>query len=497
MKTKLYAGEMMHKRIQPVEHQFNYPIYFMSIDLDELDQQPAFFSYNKFNFLSINDRDYLRGQGSIKEKLQQFLRNADKRYVETISKVELLTMPRYLNYIFNPVSFFYCYDMNKQLVCVVVEVSNTFGEKHLYFLDNDNQRLPATQQQLQNKEICNLPIMEFEENKNFHVSPFNNSDGVYHFKLTQLTDKVSIDIDLHQQDKLKLATRLQVNAVPLTKKTLIAHLIKVPFTASIAMPRILWQAAQLLYRKGVKVQMKPRLSNPMTFSTAKPSVLVSLRMHLVFKYLSNLKIGAIVVSLPDWSEEVFGDVDANFKVKIEIHDYSFFSSVMKNGDIGLGESYMKGHWSCSDMTGLFRLFLVNRNYLNHTSVGRNWINDRLIRIKHTLRRNSLSGSSKNIRAHYDLNNQFFEAFLDESMTYSSGMYDHPKQTLEQAQVNKLQAIIQKAQIGPEDHVLEIGSGWGSFALEAVKTTGCSIYKRWNDNWIGLWLHCLLGLKKTR
>lgn len=476
----------MHARIRPITHKFNYPIYFMSVDLDKLhalDQQIALFSYNTFNLLSIHDKDYLLGQGTIREKLLRCVKEASKPYAEKIATVHLLTIPRFFNYAFNPVSFFYCYDEHDQLLCIVVEVSNTFSEKHLYFLDKENQLLnsitplepaSALDRESTNAEITYEQNMKFKENKAFHVSPFNNMDGHYRFQLTPLMDAVNIHINLHREDVPILTTRLDVNALPFTDRSLFTSLFKIPFTATIAIPQIMWQAAKLYFLKGMSINMKPKPSRELTFSNAKPSAVVSFRMGLLFRYLDRLKIGALMIELPDQSVKTFGDQQSSFTVHLHIHDYAFITKVIKGGDIGLGESYMDGDWSSPDLTNVFRLFLLNRKHLNYAKIKRKWLTDIYVRLQHFLRRNNLSGSRKNIKAHYDLSNDFFKTFLDESMTYSGGIYHKDTDTLEQAQKNKLQAIIRKADITSEDHVLEIGSGWGSLAIEAVKTTGCRV-----------------------
>ncbi|GEL07864.1 DUF1365 family protein [Salisediminibacterium halotolerans] len=478
MIANLYKGEMMHARIRPVTHEFKYPIYFISVDLGQLpglDQETTLFSYNSFNLLSIHDKDYLLGQGTIQEKLQRCLTEADKPYADKIATVRLLTMPRFFNYIFNPVSFFYCYDNVGELLCIVVEVSNTFSEKHLYFLDNNNQLENSIRLiERDHAEITYEPNMRFKENKAFHVSPFNNMEGYYRFQLTDLKDAVQIHIHLHREDAPVLTTNLDVNALPFTDKTLFTSMFKIPFTATIAMPQILWQAAKLYFLKGMTLHMKPKPSSELTFSTAKPSVFLSFRMRLLFRYLERLKVGGLKIEFPDKSVKTFGDHHSSFTAELNVHDFAFITKVIKGGDIGLGESYMDGDWSSPDLTSVFRLFLLNRKYLNYAHVKRKWLIDASVRLRHFLRRNNLSGSRKNIKAHYDLSNDFFETFLDESMTYSGGIYHDKTDTLEQAQKNKLQAVIQKAEITAADHVLEIGSGWGSLAIEAVKTTGCTV-----------------------
>jgi cyclopropane-fatty-acyl-phospholipid synthase len=129
----------MHRRQRPVENQFTFPYYFYVFDLDELDEintSVKIFNHNKWNIVSIHDKDYLAGSGSIKEKLLSYLQIAGCE--DGISRIELLTNARFFGYVFNPVSFYYCYRRDGSVRTVVAEVNNTYGDKHLYALDNKN-----------------------------------------------------------------------------------------------------------------------------------------------------------------------------------------------------------------------------------------------------------------------------------------------------------------------------------------------------------------------
>jgi cyclopropane-fatty-acyl-phospholipid synthase len=138
------------------------------------------------------------------------------------------------------------------------------------------------------------------------------------------------------------------------------------------------------------------------------------------------------------------------------------------------EGYMDGQWSCSNLTALIRLMARNQDVLGA-------MDSRFARVvrvlhgaAHWLRRNTIRGSKKNIEAHYDLSNEFFKLFLDPTMTYSSGIFEKEESTLEEASTAKLDSLCRKLQLSPEDHVLEIGTGWGSFAIYAASTYGCRV-----------------------
>jgi cyclopropane-fatty-acyl-phospholipid synthase len=142
--------------------------------------------------------------------------------------------------------------------------------------------------------------------------------------------------------------------------------------------------------------------------------------------------------------------------------------------MGLGEGFQAGDWETDDLTAVLKFFLENVDQNSERKLNVLWPMRLLHKFRHRRRHNSIVNSKTNIQEHYDIGNEFFSLFLDPSMTYSSGIFRTPQDSLETAQRNKLQAIIDKAMIGPNDHVLEIGSGWGSFAVMAAKQRGCKV-----------------------
>lgn len=136
MNSRIFTGFVSHERLEPVGHRFQYPVYFYAFDLDELDElgrRIPWFGHNRFRPVSLWDKDYLdRREGTIRSKLFRFL--SEKGLAEGVERIELVTSARYFNYVFNPVSFYYCYREGGGLQAVVTEVNNTFGERHLYIL---------------------------------------------------------------------------------------------------------------------------------------------------------------------------------------------------------------------------------------------------------------------------------------------------------------------------------------------------------------------------
>ncbi len=168
-----------------------------------------------------------------------------------------------------------------------------------------------------------------------------------------------------------------------------------------------------------------------------------------------------------------GDGDT-LSVRLRVHDPAFYRRLAFGGSVGAGEAYMDGLWDCDDLVGLMRLLVRNRALLDAMETGPARIAGTAMKAWHALRRNTLDGSRRNIAAHYDLGNALFALFLDESMMYSSALYADPGESLEQAQFRKLERICRKLDLKPSDRVLEIGTGWGGFALHAAGRYGCEV-----------------------
>jgi len=197
-------------------------------------------------------------------------------------------------------------------------------------------------------------------------------------------------------------------------------------------------------------------------------------MNLVINLFDKIKTGGLTIYLPDGSEQHFGDRGSPLQARITVHDYCFFKDAVLGGDVGLGEAYMKGLWDSDDIPLLFSVLIKNREALANGNMTTAWLMRQKDRLLHMLRANTPVGSMRNIGKHYDLSNDFFQTFLDPTMLYSCGIYSGDDDTCEDAQHRKLLSILDKAHIEPADHVLEIGCGWGGFAMEAVKMTGCHV-----------------------
>lgn len=159
---------------------------------------------------------------------------------------------------------------------------------------------------------------------------------------------------------------------------------------------------------------------------------------------------------------------------IYVHDAQLYSDVIFGGSVGAGEAYMSGFWSTPNLTHVTRIFVRNIDALDAMDSNQSLIGQYLLKVFHWFNRNTKEGSRKNISAHYDLGNDFFRLFLDSTMMYSAAIYPTPDATLAEASVYKLQRVCEKLQLTPEDHLLEIGTGWGGMAIYAAQYYGCRV-----------------------
>lgn len=161
-------------------------------------------------------------------------------------------------------------------------------------------------------------------------------------------------------------------------------------------------------------------------------------------------------------------------VTLQVYDPRFFSEIAFGGSIGAGEAYMQGYWSVDNLTALMRILLRNREVLDGMETGFARFTAPLQKALHWTSRNTRRGSRRNIQTHYDLGNDFFQRFLDPTMMYSSAIFERPEMTLEQASVAKLERICRMLALKPGDRVMEIGTGWGGFAIYAARHYGCHV-----------------------
>lgn len=204
-----------------------------------------------------------------------------------------------------------------------------------------------------------------------------------------------------------------------------------------------------------------------------PGVVARIGRSVVHGALDRLVRGRI--ELVDGADRrVFGDAASDDRVAVTVRDARFYASVALGGSLGAAESFMEGDWECDDLAGLFRVLLENRAALGSIDSRVARAVRPVSRLGYALQRNSRKGSRRNIAAHYDLSNEFFALWLDPSMTYSCGIFGSDRDTLEEAQAEKLDRACRKLDLKAGDHLLEIGTGWGSAAIHAATHYGCTV-----------------------
>ena len=200
---------------------------------------------------------------------------------------------------------------------------------------------------------------------------------------------------------------------------------------------------------------------------------------ILFKKLEKLTEGHILIEesfLGSDSQYSFGikNAAAEHQASLRIVNPKMYARIVLGGSVGAGESYFLGEWETEQLTNLIRIFAINRNLLSQMEGGLGFVSAGIRKIFHTFHPNTIQGAQKNIHAHYDLGNNFFELFLDSSWMYSAAYFKTKQESLEEAQFEKLDRIARKLNLKPEHHLIEIGSGWGGFAIHAAKHYGCKV-----------------------
>ncbi|CAH1759134.1 4952_t:CDS:2, partial [Entrophospora sp. SA101] len=400
---RIYFCQTFHSRFFPVYHSFRYPVVFAGVDLNLLEKERKNFllGYNNkyLSIFNIKDDDHLgqiieelpntnsingtNGQRkiiSIKEKALWHIRNHNIP-TDDINHIELITMPRFLGYAFNPISIFYCYDKNNNLKVIILEVSNTFGEKHLYVLKRD---------QIKDHEAKKLGYeMGFIVKRSFHVSPYNDRKGIYKAfcKDPRLSgqanqennsqDNVQGNNDANNvkdvSEKLKklqfhkkFIAVLTGQSYNLTKNSLLYAIITYPFEIFLTVPRILKEAYKLHFKKQLGIFHRP-IPFEETIVKLEPKLIDSYAKDLVVKYLNNLiskfpEPIKITIHLPSTNTQHpiklyppnNNDSAAIHKeIILKLHDYSFFTDILINQN-------------------LFRALIIG--YFKNDNKYQNWVN---------------------------------------------------------------------------------------------------------------------------
>lgn len=245
MNHKIGFAKVFHARNFPKKNSFLYKVFYLLIDIDDLQNRFKFLSFNKSNLFSFFEKDHCKhdNQG-FDGNLRSWINPILKENNLAAEKIFLLCHPRILGYVFNPVSFWFCLNDKKELIAVLAEVNNTFGEAHSYLIYNqDHSPINSHQEHFSKKE--------------FHVSPFFKRQGEYRFRFDYHQEKIIAVIDYFDEDKLVLQTSLKVDLKPVTDLALIKSFFIIPFVTLKVIFLIHYQALKLVL-KGIKYVPKPQ-----------------------------------------------------------------------------------------------------------------------------------------------------------------------------------------------------------------------------------------------
>ena len=253
MISSIYNGKVIHKRFKPKEHFFKYSVFSLLIDLSELnqlDKEIKFFSFNKFNLISFYEKDHGNRDGS--SLVDWVKKNLDGNNIHFKDiKIKLLCYPRIFGYVFNPLSVFFIYNSNEKLISILYEVKNTFGEQHTYIFKVDDD----------------VKLFQHNCSKKFHVSPFIEMDCNYFFRILKPEDKMSVIIDQYQANEKILYASQDGKRADFNSKELLKSYLKHPLMTFKIISAIHFEAFKL-WTKGIKfIKKKLKIKNNITFES--------------------------------------------------------------------------------------------------------------------------------------------------------------------------------------------------------------------------------------
>ena len=412
MNSKILEGEIFHHRVEP-RHQFRYPYFCFALDLDELEAlgtEQALFGHNRSRPVAFYDRDYLDGTARpLKSRLLTELRS--RGFQDELGRVVLVTAPRVWGHAFNPVSFYFCYSPENELVAHVAEVNNTFGERHLYLLTGGVRERGFTR---------------YEVPKAFFVSPFYGVEGDYFFLFSDLDGVFEAQIRVLEEGELIFHSQITGELQELSQKELARLLLKRPLTIAKTLPRIHWEAARLFFGKKVTIKPKP---GPWHRDIIRTSInpWQKLCRAMVFKLLQRARRGKLTLHLPDHTSRVIEGSLPGTEATMTVNNWDLFIRLVLEGDVALGDGYVDAQWDTDCITSVIRFFIENRKEIDDRTLWLSHLGRAVHAFSHRLRNNSIIGSKNNIQAHYDLGNALFERFLDKEMMYSCALYAGPEE----------------------------------------------------------------------
>ena len=457
-----YEGTVRHRRFVPTLREFAPKLFLAYLDIDalpgSLDRLPLW-SARRPAPVRFRPRDFLDGTdrplgAAVRDLVQARLGR------RPTGPVRLLAQLRTFGWLFNPLAVYYCWTPDgRALDAIVLEVTNTpWHERHWYVLDAQDHTTTTTTA------------------KAMHVSPFLATDLDYRITWTVPNDDLNLRIEVERDRTPIFDAELELRRTPISRGA------RSPCWRATRCCRNEYRQASLRTRRSSShagfpcsgIRSAGGREQQMT-TTSAPERLARAVVRQLLKRLA----GGTVHLIDPVGDARFGDATAPrtsppIDVTVHVRDSRVYSRILQEGSVGLGESYADGWWETDDLSGFLRL--AHRS-LARTHTARDRMH-RLLRpvVDPVARRRSpdKDRDTRNVRAHYDLGNEFFQRILDDTMMYSCAVFERPTDSLAEASVQKLDRLANLLALAPGDRVLEIGTGWGGFAVHAATHYGCHV-----------------------
>jgi len=450
MHSAIYRGMIHHRRVAESNHEFRHAIDMVYLDLDELDDLlGGRLTRSRPGAIRFRRSDYL---GDPNVPLADAVRSlvAERTSMTPLGPVRLLTNLRSFGHCFNPVSFYYCFAHDgEHLEAIVAEVTNTpWGERHAYVLTGG--------------ERDGLAATSGSFDKALHVSPFMGMDQRYLWRAPAPGSSLTVHIESRESDVRVFDATLDLRRSPLHRRGLAAMTLRHP-TGTRRSMALIYAHAVVLRLKGVRVKPRPGAGHSRAQAVTR---------RMILALAGRISTGRLTVREEGQPDAVLGpggSVDAT----IEVRSPRVWP-VIGRGVRGCVEAYVEGLWDSPDLAAVFRVAARNVAIVDPVRDHIAFVRMPWLRLRSGFARNTAARSRRDIAAHYDLGNDLFRLMLDPLMMYSCGIFEHGDSTLREAQLQKLETVCEKLDLGPNDHVVEVGSGWGGFAIYAATTRACRV-----------------------
>jgi cyclopropane fatty-acyl-phospholipid synthase-like methyltransferase/DUF1365 family protein len=469
VRPRIYDVDIVHVRRTPVRHDVRHRSHLWYVDLDDLPRLPRGLGW----LARFQPRDHCGDpDGSLRDNIAAYL-HANGIDLHG-GRITMLANPRSFGYVFNPLSLFWCHDPSGAVVCVIAEVHNTYGQRHRYLLDPDNDS-------------------RADADKEFYVSPFFPVDGYYRMSLPEPGERLAVTMNLHRPDQAPFTASVRGVAAPASTRAAVGAALRHPLETWLVRALITAHGIAL-WRKGLPVQPRPSAQEAAVPKTVADRLSRTLRDTLDMD---------LPVRLRAWDGSEAGPRDA--PVLALRSRRALRRLLWAPGELGLARAYVSGDLDVNgDLADGFRRVWRLARTREKTRITLS-IRARLRAALTAVRlgafglpprppatearvRGRLHTRSRDravIAHHYDLSNDFYELLLDETMSYSSAYFTTPDLTLAEAQRAKLDLICRKLELRDGMRLLDVGCGWGALALHAaerydVHATGITLSRQQHD-----------------